>query len=251
MSTIRPWKPASTISLPSRSSTANSSRICAAGRRELELERRLAEQSGVDPLTGLANSRALESRLSRQLSAGIGQSSFGACVLMEVDFLHRRESSAWPRADETVLPCLATKLLELTGDSALLAYVGAPARGSGRFAILLSQTSDEEATAWTESLRRRWAEAEIVVGNAACSSPQVSAWPALPGRAALGTSGRLAGPLRSRLAKSSAVVRRLWISQKLRAAIVYCAMARSTTRMRPGQPLPALGDSSKVPSPGM
>ncbi len=99
------------------------------GARELELERRLAEQSGVDPLTGLANCRALESRLSRQLSAGIGQSSFGACVLMEVDFLHRLNHQLGRRGDESVLPCLATKLLELTGDSAFLAYVGRPLVG--------------------------------------------------------------------------------------------------------------------------
>ena len=128
------------------------------GARELELERRLALQSGVDPLTGLSNGRALERRLSRQLSAG--ESSLGACVLMEVDFFDRVSQQFGLRGGEAVVAGIATKLLELAGESAFLACVGA-----GRFAILPNDTTDEEATGWTESFRRHWNEAEIVVGE--------------------------------------------------------------------------------------
>ncbi len=131
-----------------------------AGARELEWERRLGEHSGVDPLTGLPNRRALEYRLSRQLSAGIGKSALGACVLMEVDFLPRVDHQFGRHARETVLRCLATKLLELTGESAFLASLG-----DGRFACLLSKSAAEEAFAWAERLRGEWAEAEILVGE--------------------------------------------------------------------------------------
>jgi diguanylate cyclase (GGDEF)-like protein len=130
------------------------------GARELELERRFAEQSGVDPLTGLPNYRAMVRRLSRQLSGGSGTSSLGACVMMEIDFFDRVNQQFGPRGGEAVVAGVATKLIELTADSAFLACLGA-----GRFAILPNDTTDEQATAWTESFRRQWNEAEIVVGE--------------------------------------------------------------------------------------
>ena len=74
-----------------------------AGRRELELERRLGEHSGVDCVTGLPNRRALESRLDRELTAGAGKSSLGVCVLMEIDFFHRVDHQSGRHAGETVL----------------------------------------------------------------------------------------------------------------------------------------------------
>jgi diguanylate cyclase (GGDEF)-like protein len=130
------------------------------GARELELERRYAEQSGVDSLTGLPNCRALERRLSRQLSGGAGASSHEACVLMEIDFFDRVNQQFGLHGGETVLAGIAAKLLELTADSAFVASLG-----DGRFAILPNDTTDEEATAWAESFRRHWNETEIVVGE--------------------------------------------------------------------------------------
>jgi len=81
-------------------------------------------------------------------------------VLMEVDFFHRVDRQLGRQAGETALRCIATKLLELSGDSAFLASLG-----GGRFAFLPSQTAAEEASVWAERLRREWAEAEILVGE--------------------------------------------------------------------------------------
>ncbi|MGO9111795.1 MAG: diguanylate cyclase domain-containing protein [Thermoguttaceae bacterium] len=131
-----------------------------AGARELELERRLGEHSGVDSLTGLPNRRALESRLNRQLSADVGKSPFVACVLMEVDFFQGVGHQFGRHACEMFLRGVATKLQELTGETAFLASLGA-----GRFAFLPSKVADEEATAWAECLRQDWAESEILVGE--------------------------------------------------------------------------------------
>ncbi len=124
------------------------------------MERRLGEHCGVDSSTGLPNRRALESRLGQQLSAGIGKSSLAACVLMEVDFFHRVNHQFGRLVGETVLRCVATRLLELSGESGFLAYLG-----RGRFAFLLNKMADEEAAAWAECLRRQWAESEILVGE--------------------------------------------------------------------------------------
>jgi diguanylate cyclase (GGDEF)-like protein len=131
-----------------------------AGARELELERRLGEHSGVDSLTGLPNRRALESRLQRQLSAGIGKTSLEVCVLMEVDFFHRVDHQFGRQAGETVLRDVAARLLELTGETAFLASLG-----GGQFAFLPSKVADEEATAWAECLRSDWADSEIRFGD--------------------------------------------------------------------------------------
>jgi two-component system, cell cycle response regulator len=146
-----------------------------AGARELELERRLGEQSGIDPMSGLANRRAFESRLGRQLAAGtVYSGSAAACVLMEIDFFRRINHQLGRRAREAVLANIAAKLRELAGDAVFLACVG-----PGRFAFLppLVPTSpdksgtsgrkmtDVEATAWAEGLRQQWAEAEIVAGK--------------------------------------------------------------------------------------
>jgi diguanylate cyclase (GGDEF)-like protein len=130
------------------------------GARELELERRLCEQSGIDPLTGLANARALELRLNRQLSVGAGKPSLGACILMEIDFFDRVNRQLGRSGDEAVVASIAAKLRELTGGSAFLASVGA-----GRFVILPNNVTDEEATDWAENLCRHCSEAEIVVGE--------------------------------------------------------------------------------------
>jgi diguanylate cyclase (GGDEF)-like protein len=131
-----------------------------AGARELELERRLGEQSGVDPVTGMPNRRAFEGRLERQLSAAAGKSSRGVCVMMEIDFFHRIDHQFGPRAGEVVLRMVAAKLLELTGESAFSASLG-----GGRFAFLPGEMADEQAAAWAERLRRDWAESEVLVGQ--------------------------------------------------------------------------------------
>ena len=134
------------------------------GARELELERRLGEQAMVNPLTGLPNRRALESRLKRQWSAGDGKSPLpgksplGTCVLMELDFFPYVSHQFGQHACESILRCVATKLLELSGDTAFLASLG-----GGRFALLPGGMTAEEAAAWAKGLRQSWAETEIVV----------------------------------------------------------------------------------------
>ncbi len=131
-----------------------------AGARELELERRLGEHSGVDSLTGLPNRRALESRLDQELSAGIGKSSRGVCALMELDFFHRVDRQFGRQAGETVLRDVAARLLELTAETAFLASLG-----GGQFAFLPGNLAVEEAAAWAECLRRDWADSEIRFGD--------------------------------------------------------------------------------------
>ena len=79
---------------------------------------------------------------------------------MEIDFFHRVNHQFGQHASETVLRCIATKLQELTGESAFLASLG-----GGRFALLPSEMADEEATAWARCLRQGWAESEILVGE--------------------------------------------------------------------------------------
>ncbi len=131
-----------------------------AGARELELERRLGEQSGTDPLTGLPSRRALEGRLDRQLSGGTGKPSPGVCVLMEVDFFQRVNHQFGRQTAEAVLGEMAARLLELTQGAAFLASLG-----GGQFAFLSGKLAAAEATAWAECLRRDWADSDIACGD--------------------------------------------------------------------------------------
>jgi diguanylate cyclase (GGDEF)-like protein len=130
------------------------------GARELELERRLAQQARLDPLSGLPNRPALESRLNRQLSGNSGKSPGGTCVLMEVDFFQRVDSRFGQHAGQTVLRCIAARVQELTQESAFMASLG-----SGQFGLLPSGLAGEQATAWAERLRQDWAQSEIVIGE--------------------------------------------------------------------------------------
>ena len=85
---------------------------CTAPRRvrELELERRLVQRTlGVDPLTGLPNRRALESRLDGNCRPARGKSPRGVCVLMEIDFFHRVDHQFGRHAGETVLRMVAAR----------------------------------------------------------------------------------------------------------------------------------------------
>ena len=79
---------------------------------------------------------------------------------MEIDFFHRVDHHFGQHASETVLRCIATKVQELTCESAFLASLG-----GGRFALIPNGLGNEEATAWARCLRQSWAEAEILIGE--------------------------------------------------------------------------------------
>ena len=119
-----------------------------AGARVLELERRLAEQSGLDPLTGLLNRRALEKEISTCLDGREHDAPPDTCVLADVDFLGAINTRFGRPAGDAAIRALGDRLRECLPPGGLLAHFGA-----GRFAALLPNAPEAEAARWAESAR--------------------------------------------------------------------------------------------------
>jgi two-component system cell cycle response regulator len=130
-----------------------------AGARMLEFERRLCQQSGVDPQTGLPNRHALVERLRRELAQGGEGRSLPACVVADVDFLRHVNLAHGLAAGDRLIGGVIEQLGCHCGSADLLASFG-----GARFGVLLPERSAAEATAWAEQARAALAEIEVDLG---------------------------------------------------------------------------------------
>jgi len=138
------------------------------GARVIEFERRLREQSGIDPLTGLLNEEAFRNRLRDVCFLGDRQPTPTSCVLMDVDFLAHFNRAHGYEAGDTILRQVADTLSrQCTPPRALASF------GGGRFAAILPDTSDLDAAMWAEELRQAIRELHTE-GSALTSSPTLS-----------------------------------------------------------------------------
>jgi len=129
-----------------------------AGARVLELERRLGRQSGVDPLTGLANRDAFADRVREELAQVARNHTPPACVLLDVDLLGRINHAYGFPAGDAVLGSVAGELARLCPPPKVVSCFGA-----GRFGVLLPESSTTEAVAWAEQFRAALAQKPIDV----------------------------------------------------------------------------------------
>jgi len=115
-----------------------------AGARVLEYERRMREQSAIDPATGLLSRCAFRERLTRELE---NSGSHGlACVLLALDYFDTLSQLHGPAAG--ILRSVADQLRARADECRCVASFG-----SGQFAALLPHSSDAAALAWVEELR--------------------------------------------------------------------------------------------------
>lgn len=131
-----------------------------AGARVLELERRLQQQSGVEPLTGLSNRNAFEDRVRAELARVARNHTPPACVLLDVDFLKRINHAHGTAAGSAVLRSVAGELGRLCAPPKVVSCFGA-----GRFGVLVPESSAAEAAAWAEEVRAALAQKEIDLGG--------------------------------------------------------------------------------------
>lgn len=126
--------------------------------RAVEFERRLREQSDVEPITGMPSRAVLLEHLARAVGRA-GQGGASSCVLLDIDFLdavNRRHGR--PEGD---------RLIRAVGEK--LAAMPAPwiaSLGAGRFAAVLADASEEDAAAWADSIRQTIATTEFNLGGA-------------------------------------------------------------------------------------
>jgi two-component system, cell cycle response regulator len=127
--------------------------------RELE---RLAALALRDPLTGLANRRAFEDALARELARASAAGVPLAVVALDIDHFKRVNDAHGHAAGDAVLAAVAARGAAALRAGDLLARVGGE-----EFAALLPGASLAQARDVAERIRARIAEAPIGAGGAA------------------------------------------------------------------------------------
>lgn len=154
--------------------------------RYLEEQRAQAEsalflQATRDPLTGLLNRRHFFDQVGRQLALDKRYDSFSVLALMDVDFFKSVNDQHGHAAGDKALQVLSELMQEEFRDADLLARMGGE-----EFAVLLPQTSLEQAVTALERFRVAVQKRTIVLDTEGQLSVTISIgvcpWdPALPG----------------------------------------------------------------------
>jgi diguanylate cyclase (GGDEF)-like protein len=135
-----------------------------AGVRALEFERRVREQDGVEPLSGLLSRWAFHDELDRSLAAASCQQTPGSCVAADLDFFDEIHDAHGRAAGDAILRSVAAKLSDLCGESEVLACFG-----GGRFAVWLPGVPEEAAAEWAERARAEIEETTVDVAGTTLS----------------------------------------------------------------------------------
>jgi len=128
-------------------------------RRRLAAEKELRIMAATDALTGLPNRRTFEDEFAAALRR-TSQPTLTALALIDVDHFKGINDSHGHLVGDSVLVRVARILREATRGNDVLARIGGE-----EFALILPDTTGQEATAMAERIRRRIAEAEIDAGG--------------------------------------------------------------------------------------
>jgi two-component system cell cycle response regulator len=129
-----------------------------AGARVIEFERRLAEQTGLDNVTGLPAKSALVTRLHARLEDA--KADGGWLAIIDLDYFSRVHTRHGRPASETVMRDVANLARGRCGSDQELA-----ALGDDRLAVLSKSGSAEAAVAWADQTLATLAGHEFSVGG--------------------------------------------------------------------------------------
>jgi diguanylate cyclase (GGDEF)-like protein len=133
------------------------SRLRAAA-RILEYDRRVAQQSRVDPLTGLLSRSALAGHFRRQLADQ--HAARVACVVIDIDFFSRFGRQQGAAASDELLQAFAQELNHHRSGSEVLGCLG-----SDRFCAMLPGANEAVAAEWAENARGALADCQFDIGG--------------------------------------------------------------------------------------
>jgi diguanylate cyclase (GGDEF)-like protein len=119
----------------------------------IEDRAKLAAQASTDPLTGLANHRTLQQRLSAEVSRTVRHSRSLSVALVDIDNFKQINDIAGHEAGDVMLQSVADSLTRLARAEDTLGRVG-----GDEFAWLLPETTREEALVAVERARRAIAD---------------------------------------------------------------------------------------------
>ncbi|MBN2217602.1 MAG: diguanylate cyclase [Pirellulales bacterium] len=138
-----------------------------AGARIIDLERQLGLMARTDYLTGLVTQRVFYDALDKEWARVERTNAPLSCVMMDIDFFKKVNDVHGHPAGDAVLRKVAD-LLRCTSRTS-----DTPCRyGGEEFCILLPETTEANAAAWADRMRKRLAQATVVAGK---NSIQVTA----------------------------------------------------------------------------
>jgi two-component system, cell cycle response regulator len=145
-----------------------------AGARFLEYERRLAEQSGLDSQTGLADRAALTTEIHRRSQGAKG--SIGWLAVFDLDYFQRIADRLGRAGAQQLLRQVAEHLRGRSGSDYYYAGLG-----EDRIAVILPASGGETAASWCEQELKGLAETAFTVAGdplrltASCGLTEVTA----------------------------------------------------------------------------
>jgi diguanylate cyclase (GGDEF)-like protein len=132
------------------------------GSRVTELERQLNQIANIDSLTGLATRRTLMSGLEREWKRAQRHNVPLSCAMLDIDFFKRINDTFGHAAGDEVLRRIGQLLLRESRSTDL-----AGRYGGEEFCIVLPETSEEQAAACSQRIRRAIAAESFAFGDKA------------------------------------------------------------------------------------
>src|SRR5262245_3968679 len=145
-----------------------------AGARVIEFERRLSEQAGLDPATGLADKSALATELHRRSQTGKG--AVGWLAVIDLDYFQRVADGLGRAGASELLRQVAQRVRERCGHDQFPA-----ALGDDRISVILPPSSGDTAVGWCEQVLADLAAATLTAGEqphrltASCGLTEITA----------------------------------------------------------------------------
>ncbi len=131
-----------------------------AGKRLLEMERRLSQMARTDSLTGMLTQRSFFDSLEKEWIRSEKLQLPISCVMIDLDFFKRINDLHGHPAGDVVLKAVSQQMTKSAGASELLCRYGGE-----EFCIIMPETLETDAINWAERLRESLSEMPISVGD--------------------------------------------------------------------------------------
>src|SRR4051812_45027684 len=163
------------------------------GARVIEFERRINQQVGLEPVTGLPDEGTLTATLKEHLGAAKErgkQETLGSLSLIDLDSFSRVTRRLGKGGAETLIRATGALLKQACGESHAIASLG-----RDRFAVFLPTATEEQAAKWSQDFLTSLSQRDLDVGpdkiRITASSGVVELFRSMSAEGALGMAGQV------------------------------------------------------------